>query len=152
GGCADRGADQGRAPRSDGRPDDVHRGPPAVDDLARRRDRGDGSGSDRRSGNPRAAPRALPALRGDRAEGPAGFRLRPAASSGAGAAGEAVNECDGAQVFLALFRSLWRLIRGEDNRGRKVRWLFSLLRPSRRQVLLTLVALVLATAATLAPP
>ena len=63
-----------------------------------------------------------------------------------------MNESNGAQDFLALFRSLWRLIRGEDARGRKVRWLFSLLGPYRRQVLLTLVALVLATAATLAPP
>jgi ABC-type multidrug transport system fused ATPase/permease subunit len=63
-----------------------------------------------------------------------------------------VNDSAGAQNFLALFRSLWRLIRGEDNRGRKVRWLFSLLRPYRRQVLLTLGALLLATAATLAPP
>jgi ATP-binding cassette, subfamily B, bacterial len=63
-----------------------------------------------------------------------------------------MNESSGAQDFLALFRSLWRLIRGEDARGRKVRWLFSLLRPYRRQVLLTLLALVLATAATLAPP
>src|SRR5262249_47557443 len=48
--------------------------------------------------------------------------------------------------------SLWRLIRGEDQRGRKVRWLFTLLRPYRRQVVMTLVALILATAATLAPP
>jgi ABC-type multidrug transport system fused ATPase/permease subunit len=63
-----------------------------------------------------------------------------------------VNESNGAQDFFALLRSLWRLIRGEDNRGRKVRWLFSLLGPYRRQVLLTLLALVLATAATLAPP
>jgi amino acid transporter len=63
-----------------------------------------------------------------------------------------VNESNGAQDFLALFRSLWRLIRGEDRRGRKVKWLFSLLRPYRKQVVLTLVALVLATAATLAPP
>jgi ABC-type multidrug transport system fused ATPase/permease subunit len=63
-----------------------------------------------------------------------------------------VNETSGAQNFLALFRSIWRLIRGEDNRGRKVKWLFSLLRPYRRQVLMTLGALVLATAATLAPP
>ena len=63
-----------------------------------------------------------------------------------------MNDSAGAQNFLALFRSLWRLIRGEDNRGRKVRWLFSLLRPYRRQVLLTLGALLLATAATLAPP
>ena len=63
-----------------------------------------------------------------------------------------MNESDGAQNFLALFRSLWRLIRGEDNRWRKVRWLFSLLGPYRRQVLLMLGALVVATGATLAPP
>ncbi len=63
-----------------------------------------------------------------------------------------MNETSGAQDLFALFRSLWRLIRGEDNRWRKVRWLFSLLRPYRRQVILMLVALVLATGATLAPP
>ncbi len=63
-----------------------------------------------------------------------------------------MNETNGAQNFFALFRSLWRLIRGEDNRGRKVRWLFSLLRPYRRQVLMMLGALILATGATLAPP
>jgi ATP-binding cassette, subfamily B, bacterial len=63
-----------------------------------------------------------------------------------------VNEDRGAQNFLLLFRSLWRLIRGDDDRGRKVKWLLSLLRPYRREVALMLVALVLATAATLAPP
>jgi ATP-binding cassette subfamily B protein len=63
-----------------------------------------------------------------------------------------VNETNGAGNFLALFRSLWRLIRGEDNRWRKVKWLFSLLRPYRRQVLMMLGALILATVATLAPP
>ena len=63
-----------------------------------------------------------------------------------------MNDSNGAQDFFALFRSLWRLIRGEDQRGRKVRWLFTLLRPYRRQVVMTLVALILATAATLAPP
>jgi ATP-binding cassette subfamily B protein len=63
-----------------------------------------------------------------------------------------VNETNGAQNFFALFRALWRLIRGQDNRWRKVRWLFSLLRPYRRQVLLMLGALVVATGATLAPP
>jgi ATP-binding cassette, subfamily B, bacterial len=55
------------------------------------------------------------------------------------------------QVFM-LFASLWRLIRGEDQRGRKVRWLFSLLGPYRKQVILMFVALLLATGATLAPP
>ena len=63
-----------------------------------------------------------------------------------------MNETNGAENFFALFRSLWRLIRGEDNRWRKVRWLFSLLRPYRRQLWLMLGALVLATGATLAPP
>jgi ABC-type multidrug transport system fused ATPase/permease subunit len=63
-----------------------------------------------------------------------------------------VNDTNGAENFFALFRSLWRLIRGEDNRWRKVRWLFSLLRPYRRQMWLMLAALVLATGATLAPP
>jgi ABC-type multidrug transport system fused ATPase/permease subunit len=63
-----------------------------------------------------------------------------------------VNETNGAQNFFALFRSLWRLIRGDDGRWRKVRWLFSLLRPYRRQVLLMFGALILATGATLAPP
>jgi ATP-binding cassette, subfamily B, bacterial len=56
------------------------------------------------------------------------------------------------RAVLLLFSSLWRLIRGEDQRGRKVRWLFSLLRPYRRQVVLMFIALILATGATLAPP
>ncbi len=51
-----------------------------------------------------------------------------------------------------LFVALWRLIRGEDERGRKVRWLFGLLRPYRKQVILMFVGLLLATGATLAPP
>ena len=63
-----------------------------------------------------------------------------------------MNEGNGAGNFFALFRSIWRLIRGQDNRWRKVRWLFSLLGPYRRQVLMMLGALILATAATLAPP
>jgi ATP-binding cassette subfamily B protein len=63
-----------------------------------------------------------------------------------------VNETNGGQNFFALFQSLWRLIRGQDNRWRKVRWLFSLLGPYRRQVLMMLGALILATGATLAPP
>ena len=39
---AHRGGDQARPARGDGGPDDVHRRPPALDDLARRRDRGHG--------------------------------------------------------------------------------------------------------------
>ena len=63
-----------------------------------------------------------------------------------------MNESNGGQDFFALIRSLWRLVRGEDNRWRKVRWLFSLLGPYRRQVAMMLGALLLATGATLAPP
>jgi ATP-binding cassette subfamily B protein len=53
---------------------------------------------------------------------------------------------------ILLIGSLWRLIRGEDQRGRKLRWLLTLLRPYRRQVALMFVALIAATAAALAPP
>ena len=51
-----------------------------------------------------------------------------------------------------LVKSIWKTIRGEDGRGRKVRWLFGLLRPYRSRVALMMVALVIATAAALAPP
>ncbi len=54
-------------------------------------------------------------------------------------------------TFL-LFRDLWRLIRGERQRTRKLRWLVGLLRPYRGRVALTAIALVVATAAALAPP
>jgi len=55
------------------------------------------------------------------------------------------------EVFL-LFASLWRLIRGQDQRGRKVRWMVGLLHPYRGKVALMFVALLLATGAGLAPP
>ena len=55
------------------------------------------------------------------------------------------------EVFL-LFAALWRLVRGEDQRGRKVKWLLGLLRPYRGKVALMFGALVIATAAGLAPP
>jgi ATP-binding cassette, subfamily B, bacterial len=51
-----------------------------------------------------------------------------------------------------LFASLWRLIRGEDQRGRKVRWLVAQLRPYRGRVALMFLGLLLATGAGLAPP
>ncbi len=51
-----------------------------------------------------------------------------------------------------LFVALWRLIRGEDQRGRKVKWLLSQLRPYRGRVALMFVGLLAATAAGLAPP
>jgi ABC-type multidrug transport system fused ATPase/permease subunit len=51
-----------------------------------------------------------------------------------------------------LFAALWRLLRGEDQRGRKVRWMLGLLRPYRGKVALMFAALLAATAAGLAPP
>ena len=56
------------------------------------------------------------------------------------------------RAVMLLFGSLWKLVRGEDGRGRKVRWLLTLLRPYRLQVGLMFLALVAATAASLAPP
>jgi ATP-binding cassette subfamily B protein len=51
-----------------------------------------------------------------------------------------------------LFGALWRLIRGQDERGRKVRWMIGLLRPYRGRMALMLVALLAETGAGLAPP
>jgi len=51
-----------------------------------------------------------------------------------------------------LFASLWQLIRGEDQRGRKVRWLIAQLRPYRGRVALMFLGLLAATGAGLAPP
>ena len=51
-----------------------------------------------------------------------------------------------------LAKSVWRTFRGDDDRGRRVRWLFGLLRPYRVRVFWMMVALVLATAAALTPP
>ncbi|HEX2435499.1 MAG TPA: ABC transporter ATP-binding protein [Solirubrobacterales bacterium] len=56
------------------------------------------------------------------------------------------------QRIWLLAKDLWRLARGEDERARKLRWLLSLLRPYRAKVALMLAALVVATAAGLAPP
>ncbi len=47
---------------------------------------------------------------------------------------------------------VWLVLRGDEGRGRKVRWLFGLLRPYRGRVALMMVALLFATAAALAPP
>ncbi|MEO8091612.1 MAG: ABC transporter ATP-binding protein [bacterium] len=53
---------------------------------------------------------------------------------------------------LLMFRDVWRLIRGEDQRARKVKWMLGLVGPYRRQVVAMFVVLILATAAALAPP
>ena len=49
-------------------------------------------------------------------------------------------------------RNLWRIVRGERGRTRKLRKLLVLLRPYRGRVILMFVALTFATAAALAPP
>jgi ABC-type multidrug transport system fused ATPase/permease subunit len=54
-------------------------------------------------------------------------------------------------IFL-LFAALWRLLRGEDQRGRKVRWMIGQLRPHRGRMALMFVALLIETGAGLAPP
>jgi ATP-binding cassette, subfamily B, bacterial len=53
---------------------------------------------------------------------------------------------------LLLFGALWRLVRGEDQRARKVRWMIGLLRPYRGRMVLMFVALLIETGAGLAPP
>jgi ATP-binding cassette subfamily B protein len=55
------------------------------------------------------------------------------------------------EIYL-LFASIWRLIRGQDQRARKVRWMIGLLRPYRGRAALMLLALLVATGAGLAPP
>jgi ATP-binding cassette subfamily B protein len=54
--------------------------------------------------------------------------------------------------IFRLFAALWRLVRGEDQRGRKVRWMIRLLRPYRGRMALMFVALLIETGAGLAPP
>jgi len=55
------------------------------------------------------------------------------------------------RIYL-LFAALWQLVRGQDQRGRKVRWMIGLLRPYRAKVALMFVALLVGTGAGLAPP
>jgi ATP-binding cassette, subfamily B, bacterial len=52
----------------------------------------------------------------------------------------------------AKVRAFWLLLRGEDQRARKLRGLLQLLHPYRGKVALMFVALVLATGAALVPP
>jgi ATP-binding cassette subfamily B protein len=69
----------------------------------------------------------------------------------AAAAGEERGENPLRNIWL-LFRALWRLVRGADQRGRKVRWMIGLLRPYRGRMALMFVALLIETGAGLAPP
>jgi ABC-type multidrug transport system fused ATPase/permease subunit len=52
----------------------------------------------------------------------------------------------------ARLSSVWRVLRGEDQRARKLKGLMQLLRPYRGRVILTVVAMLIATAAALVPP
>jgi ABC-type multidrug transport system fused ATPase/permease subunit len=54
--------------------------------------------------------------------------------------------------IVLLFAAVWKLLRGEDQRARKVRWMLGLLRPYRGKVALMFAALLVATGAGLAPP
>jgi ABC-type multidrug transport system fused ATPase/permease subunit len=56
------------------------------------------------------------------------------------------------RAIWLLFRDLWRLVRGKDQRGRKVRWMIALLRPYRGRMALMFAALLIETGAGLAPP
>jgi ABC-type multidrug transport system fused ATPase/permease subunit len=49
-------------------------------------------------------------------------------------------------------KKIWMTIRGDDQRGRKLRWMTGLLRPYRGKILLMFVAMLAATGAGLAPP
>jgi ABC-type multidrug transport system fused ATPase/permease subunit len=51
-----------------------------------------------------------------------------------------------------LFAAIFRLVRGQDHRGRKVRWMIGLLRPYRGRMVLMFLALLVETGAGLAPP
>jgi ABC-type multidrug transport system fused ATPase/permease subunit len=55
-------------------------------------------------------------------------------------------------VSAARLRGVWTILRGERGRTRKLRGVLALLRPYRVRVWIMLVALVAATAASLAPP
>ncbi len=146
--------------RSARRPHDLHRRPSALDDLPRRRDRRAGRGTGRRPGHPRGAARPLPALPGDRrlrTRRPHLPAVRPRGARGGGTpvsvesdprtdeeieredeARESETRAPFGDAWL-LVKSIWSTIRGDDGRGRKVRWLFGLLRPYRMRVSLMMV-------------
>ncbi len=54
--------------------------------------------------------------------------------------------------IVLLFAAVWKLLRGQDQRARKVRWMLGLLQPYRGKVALMFLALLVATGAGLAPP
>ena len=169
---AHRVGDQVRPPGSDGRAHHLHHRPPPLDRLAGRRSGGDGRRQGRRLRHPRAAAGALRLLRRDRRARARRLRLPAAGPRAERADGAAVSEREEIRaeeemeaeqaayspepnrfrsIFL-LFAALWRLVRGQDQRARKVRWMIGLLRPYRGRMTLMFVALLIETGAGLAPP
>src|SRR4029079_2379652 len=139
-----------RAARGHGRPDDVRHRPPPVDDLARRRDR---RARGRRAARPRHARRAarrVGAVPRDRREGSARPGVpHPQAARAEG--GRPVTAGTEAAREATRRDDLRRRLRGTAGRGRKLRGLIILLRPYRTRVMLMFLALVIGTAASLAP-
>jgi ABC-type multidrug transport system fused ATPase/permease subunit len=68
------------------------------------------------------------------------------------AGGEETRAENPVRNIALLFGALWRLVRGQDQRGRKVRWMIGLLKPYRGRMALMFVALLIETGAGLAPP
>ena len=66
--------------------------------------------------------------------------------------GDRIKAADVDATSIGRLDDIRRRLRGTSGRGRKLRGLVALLRPYRSRVILMFVALVLATAATLAPP
>jgi ATP-binding cassette subfamily B protein len=77
------------------------------------------------------------------------FRRRPPEEPAAATPDASANPL---RNIAMLFAALWRLVRGQDQRGRKVRWMIGLLRPYRGRMALMFVALLIETGAGLAPP
>ena len=94
--------------------------------------------------------RGLRLLPRDRRARPRRLGLPAARPRGARGDGAAVNERRARtrlRNVCLLFAALWRLVRGQDQRGRKVRWMIGLLRPYRGRVALMFVALLIETGA-----
>jgi ABC-type multidrug transport system fused ATPase/permease subunit len=79
-------------------------------------------------------------------------RRAAAEARGEGGALDEARDQNPLRNTLLLFAALWRLVRGQDQRGRKVRWMIGLLKPYRGRMALMFVMLLIETGAGLAPP
>src|SRR5262249_16142269 len=140
--------------RGDGRAHDVHHRPPAVDDRARGRDRRTRARAPARAWRPRRAAGELGAVRRNRRQGASRPGLPPARPA-ARARGERAMSPAGPRGGggPGLGRPQWageRASRG--SRGRNLRGLLTLLRPYKARTAAMFAALIVGTAASLAPP